>query len=325
MAEQPDKNFIISQENLCMLARKITRPEDQAKFVRDLSHSLEVTTGHTLWVVVTYRRWFDWVLSRHNQGNKGKLGSGWPPKTENQRFLPIQDIQQVALRTERFFPMESRADELVTFFSQQHNNNNDHPPIPVRLINYHDSKDITRSFYCDALPEALAERLCAWASRKVMKEGSSASSSSVARHNQASLDLRLDKVGITARSQGWMSNKKAIGRKRIVELLQEFFRDWPDAIVDETKEDSSSGQQQHTNYTGSLLLRCPDDAFYQSVLNTSLAYEDLTFVYKGAEYRERERQQHMEQFAASKTKYCEIAPHLMYQNNRAFAEFLRSI
>ena len=200
-----------------------------------------------LLIVITYRRYPEWIFSAFNQMNKYKTTKPklqlWPDEGIGGRIIQPMDIP---MKREDMVPISFRyTDNLKQEMDM-------HPYIPYVILNMHSGggSGLTSSFLCDILPEA--DHSCQY-SRKMEKDGSTTE-----RVLNPSSDhpLFYDALAIAAYEAG-LINGTLYKRPEVADIIQHYhmvtlnMSSWFD-----------------------LPLNCPTQSQYDGMLNLSLSLEE---------------------------------------------------
>ena len=159
--QQGRRSTIVSNEGIPSgLTRKMMN--HKAEFLNNLIESLDSVMAEDedededdslpggevrLVVILTYRRWYEWSMSRRHEfynvleGEKPKPKlKQWPEKGGMHVPTPLEFIQSGQRQ-------QDYIDRAILFFA-------DHPRVDLRIINFHDGNDVVKAFLCTALPIA---------------------------------------------------------------------------------------------------------------------------------------------------------------------------
>lgn len=224
--KQMGHNLVLSDEWVSFRTTDILRPRRQGLPNKVLwKRLLEILQQEwDLTIVVTYRRWFEWLPSVKNQFDRfGKhhqeVGS-WPRsnlstwKNDDSMKPPIFDsIQQyITNRTSRPYPY---LDEVLQELDRHY------PEQKVVVLNMHDKRGIVTAFLCDVIFKQQSPTLCT----------AGATTAAAAEPSHASMSHFYDMLGVAAWQRGWVAPNLTRGRvEKLIRIQHE--QEWHKTPLD---------------------------------------------------------------------------------------------
>ena len=145
--QQYHKNIVVSEEAL-----SYRLPQNALNAIHTAFRDWNL-----LYHVATYRRYAEWMLSalkeRQSKGNCVGAKSKW--------YVNATQVGSLCLEPMRFLPWKIYANEVISNYGTTMYQNIDTTVpkikianIPVKILNMHEERHITESFYCDMVPNA---------------------------------------------------------------------------------------------------------------------------------------------------------------------------
>ena len=270
------KSTIVSQENL---AAHVTHPH----VLEAISQSLE---GTSVTLVVTYRPWFEFVLSGFNQQNKNRSMrpklSRWPG-SGGRRVMTAQRAIRHSLENENV-PYVF-ADKIVPLYRNSSS-------ISVNVVDINDG-DPVLSFLCDAVPGAA--NAC-----KRRQDHVQTNTTTTEIKNKRDRTLFYDMIAFDAFKSGFV--RSGIGRLAAGEAIKAFHRN-------ELKNSR-------------LPLACPPSDLLDSFLQESLRRERIVYLDQNDTRETRHRKRFSD--AIAKHEFCTVNVTKVLEDDR-WLQFLKAL
>jgi len=271
--EKQNRSIIVSQENLSWLGLHIKedKPNKRELFLNQLQKS--IGPRYKIVVIITYRAFYDWVISYNAQHNK--IGGHrdfdhWPDKggKKNEDLWKYAQTMMKDHKERRYF-----ADQLIQFYSHA-------DFISVKLMDL-DKGDIMKQFLCDSLPPSL--NMCNLVD-KISLDGDV---------NVAPDYLWCDRLAIKAHEKGMIQHSsKDISRKKVIFDIMDYQKELGLVFDD-------------------FPLDCPSQDFYDSLLKKSI--ELYTNVYYKNQHNhdinniiKEKEEQYLKSLNQKRKKFCVI-------------------
>jgi hypothetical protein len=235
-------SIILSNENLMKFLSK-TR-DDASLFLDHLVRSLQETGGYRFVVLATYRRFFDWAISVHHEGNN-VMQSARPAhaKWPGAGGVLIPSFIETISGTLDTLYSNRWVERAASFFSSHEN-------VTLRIANIHQG-DLEHNIFCNGFPNTTSLHKAMCSSDKI--------STGKVRHNQAVHYLWYDAVAVEAYQRGLLLEQKS--RRDIIHAIEEF-------------------QEKQLNRSRTdFPMECPTEDLYKKLLEESLRRERFLLPY----------------------------------------------
>ena len=313
-------SFIVSCENIMNVVLAKLDLDRAVEFFKDLTESLEEAGGYRLKVVVTHRRFVEWLPSVQYEANKILTTSRpalqkWPTNQGGRRVETLYDNLQKR-RESNDYNSDSLAqvavDRVVAANEKGVN-------LSWELINMHEG-DVLHNFFCQAFSEdtPLHKALCASDSVASPDNDSSVSLRKNERRHTPVDPLWFDALAVEAKEQGLL--RQGLRRRHVIRKAMRV-------------------QKQRNLTTASFPTICPSAEVYEELFHQSLAQEQKLLPYfresrfhnsSSTEIEARKQKMKADHYGAlekvkRKCLYCKVDSPKTLEDNVEWVEFFKNL
>ena len=188
-ARNENKNFLISSESFDQVVRV------------DPTKIKKLFAGFDIHIVVTYRRYFEWMVSKFGQDYRHSHDwNHWQPHMKPETKNIVSSFSAAALKRTyaRYSPLE-----VFKMYKQS--------GFSTHMLDFHANTDIVQSFFC--LEILNTNNVCELATNH---------SESAGRANHAE-SIAYDEIAVAAREAGILNNAKNLTRSQARYAIQHYF------------------------------------------------------------------------------------------------------